>query len=70
MEIVQKQGKITTYMTIDEDMLYTSRLRHSTMVRLKVALDGSISDMMAKVARIKALDDEVYKMLADTQSEE
>ena len=58
----------STTMTIEETMLYTSRLIGvSKMVRLYVELDGTLHDMITKAERISKLSNEMYCMLADVQ---
>lgn len=60
---------LTTTMTIEEYMLYTSRLYNSKLIRLNVELNSTIKDAIEKAERISKLSNEMYCMLANVQDE-
>ena len=73
MQIIMKTKvdfeSLTTTMTIEETMLYTSRLYNNKMIRLDVELNGTLKDMIEKADRVSKLSNEIYCMLAKIQNE-
>ena len=72
MQIVMKsfQGpnEVSTTMTIEPTILYTSRFISNKMVKLMVPLDGANIDLITKCDRINELSNDIYITLSEVQS--
>jgi len=55
----------TTTITIEATCLLTSRLISNKLCRVTIEFDGTVGDMSAKVNRVVALDDELYKQFSE-----
>lgn len=58
-----KQNEVTT-ITIEESIMYCSRIISGKLCKISVNLDGTIKDLSTKVNRVTKLDNEIFKELS------